>query len=176
MKPSKDIKKYKGKRGFRGKKTYKTYKRKDNASCPKQQHFKKSTKRASRQRNIRCFKCGKQGHYANNCQELKNKIQSLDIDDHIKDRLIQVLCDESDTDIEISSLDNEILILGDSDTTEKTSSDDPSEETPETQLCICKEINVLDQHDYSLIISMIDIIEDPTLKAGHTRQLQKKFR
>ena len=43
------------------------------------------------------------------------------------------------------------------------------------QACTCKEINVLDQSDYSLIIGMIDSIEDPILKANFIRQVQQKI-
>ena len=43
------------------------------------------------------------------------------------------------------------------------------------QTCACKEVNVLDQTDYSLIIGMIDSIEDPILKANFIRQVQQKI-
>ncbi|KAK3229381.1 hypothetical protein Dsin_001262 [Dipteronia sinensis] len=60
----------------------------------------------------------------------------------------------------------------DSDT---TSSLCLSDRYPEKQPCICKEINVLDQHDYTMIIGMIDSIEDPSLKAKYLRELQQNI-
>ncbi|KAK2656920.1 hypothetical protein Ddye_009972 [Dipteronia dyeriana] len=118
--------------------------------------FKKSNK---------CFKRGKDGHYANKCRDQKNKIKSLDIGEEIKDKVLQILHVESDSELEASTSPDEVLVIGDS--SGDTSYDSSSDSDPDIQLCICKEINVVDQYDFSLIISMIDNIEDLIQKAKH---------
>ncbi|KAK2659176.1 hypothetical protein Ddye_005709 [Dipteronia dyeriana] len=104
-------------------------------------------------------KCGKEEHYANRCTKQKNKIRSLDIEENIKDKILQVFYEDSDSSIETTSSLKEVLVLEES--SDETSSDSSSRTDTNIQPCVCKEINVLDQHDYSLILSMIDNIEDP---------------
>ncbi|KAK3230711.1 hypothetical protein Dsin_002592 [Dipteronia sinensis] len=60
-------------------------------------------------------------------------------------------------------------------TYDTTSYSAQSDYYPDKQPCICKEISVLDQHDYSMIIVMIDNIDDPSIKARYIKELQQKI-
>ncbi|KAK3204832.1 hypothetical protein Dsin_018878, partial [Dipteronia sinensis] len=71
--------------------------------------------------------------------------------------------------------DNIVLALNYSSDPDTTSSSTQSDYYPDKQPCICKEINVLDQHDYSMIIGMIDSINDPSIKAKYIKELQQKI-
>ncbi|XP_055824381.1 uncharacterized protein LOC129892875 [Solanum dulcamara] len=41
-------------------------------------------------KNIKCHKCGRYGHYANECKT-QEKIKALDLDDKLKDSLCKIL-------------------------------------------------------------------------------------
>ncbi|KAK3226316.1 hypothetical protein Dsin_006178 [Dipteronia sinensis] len=122
-----------------------------------------------------------EGHYANRCPEVKNKIRTLDISEEIKDKLVQLLYNDISSDADFSdsdscqSSDNAILAINDTSDSDFSSSSTQSDYQPDKQPCICKEINVLDQHDYSMIIGMIDNISDPIVKAKYIKDLQQKI-
>ncbi|XP_057989067.1 uncharacterized protein LOC131172131 [Hevea brasiliensis] len=66
----------------------------------------KRKKRVTKETNVVCYKCGKTGHYANKCR-VKQQIQALEINDNLKDSLIKILLNESDSekDLEVNALD-----------------------------------------------------------------------
>ncbi|XP_058009314.1 uncharacterized protein LOC131183164 [Hevea brasiliensis] len=66
----------------------------------------KKKKVVKRETNVVCYKCGKTGHYANKCK-VKQQIQALEINDNLKDSLIKILLNESESeeDLEVNVLD-----------------------------------------------------------------------
>ncbi|KAK2649180.1 hypothetical protein Ddye_016669 [Dipteronia dyeriana] len=149
---------------YRINRDYKSNKKGETIWSPNKKSRETSRRKNYHRKNNKCFKCGKGGHYANKCPDQKKKINSLDLDDQTKEKIIQALYTDSKTpSSRTSSLDNEVLIINESSSDSETSSSSYNTE-PDAQPCFCKEINVLDKYDYSLMISMIDSIEDPIQK------------
>ncbi|KAK3229560.1 hypothetical protein Dsin_001441 [Dipteronia sinensis] len=90
----------------------------------------------------------------------------------VRDKIVEQMTSSDWSQIDLNTWTYAIDHTSDSDT---TSSLCLSDRYPEKQPCICKEINVLDQHDYTMIIGMIDSIEDPSLKAKYLRELQQNI-
>ncbi|KAK2641889.1 hypothetical protein Ddye_023652 [Dipteronia dyeriana] len=161
---------------YRINKDYKANKKGDTIWSPNKKSRETANRKNFHKKHNKCFKCGKGGHYANKCHEQKKKINSLDLDDQTKEKIIQALYIDSETpsSCSLASSDNEVLIIDGSSSNSETSSSSYDTE-PDKQPCFCKEINVLDKYDYSLMISMIDSIEDPIQKAQYIKQLQKRI-
>ena len=97
----------------------------------------------------------------------------MNIDEEFKDRLIQVIFEQqytSDSYEESSSDEEELLVIDQSSTESST-----QQESDHIQACLCNQVNVLDQTDYSMLIGMIDSIGDPILKANYIKQIQEKI-
>ena len=97
----------------------------------------------------------------------------MNIDEEFKDRLIQVIFEQqyiSDSYEESSCSDEELLVIDQSSTESSTQL-----ESDHIQACLCNQVNVLDQTDYSMLIGMIDSIGDPILKANYIKQIQEKI-
>ncbi|KAK3200257.1 hypothetical protein Dsin_023672 [Dipteronia sinensis] len=134
-------------------------------------------------KQVSCNNIVEEGHHANRCPKVKNKIRTLNISDEIKDKLIHLLYNDLSSDAFESYSDNEpsdssdniVLAINHTSSTDTSTQPCLSDNYPDKQHCVCKEINVLDQHGYSMIISMIDSIEDSSLKAKYIQELQQKI-
>jgi hypothetical protein len=140
------------------KKSNKNYKRYDNKKFDK-----KKTK---------CFKCGKYGHFANDCK-VKQKITQLQINDKEKEELYNLL--------ELRNTDSENEISPDEIESSSDEYSSSSSSTPEIKFgctdncCADKRINVISKQEEQeeLLLEAISKINDPELKASMLHKLRK---
>ena len=140
-------------------------------------HYKKHDNKKFDKKKIKCFKCNKYGHFANDC-EVKQKINQLQINDKEKEDLYKIL--------ELRNTDSE----NDIDEIESSSSDEysSSSSSPDIKLgftdnyCTGKSINVLTrslnvltklEEQEELLLEAISKINDPELKASMLHKLRK---
>ena len=135
-------------------------------------HYKKYDNKKFDKKKTKCFKCGKYGHFANDCK-VKQKINQLQINDKEKEELYKLL-ELRNTDSETEISPNEI----------ETSSDEyssSSSSTPDIKIgctdncCAGKSINVLTKQEEQeeLLLEAISKINDPELKASMLHKLRK---
>ena len=140
-------------------------------------HYKKHDNKKFDKKKVKCFKCNKYGHFANDC-EVKQKINQLQINDKEKEDLYKIL--------ELRNTDSE----NDIDEIESSSSDEysSSSSSPDIKLgftdnyCTGKSINVLTrslnvltklEEQEELLLEAISKINDPELKASMLHKLRK---
>jgi hypothetical protein len=140
------------------KKSNKNYKRYDNKKFDK-----KKTK---------CFKCGKYGHFANDCK-VKQKKNQLQINDKEKEELYNLF--------ELRNTDSENEISLDEIESSSDEYSSSSSSTPEIKFgctdncCADKRINVISKQEEQeeLLLEAISKINDPELKASMLHKLRK---
>ncbi|XP_028093476.1 uncharacterized protein LOC114293584 [Camellia sinensis] len=107
----------------------KSYHKTSHPKPTKKFYPKKSTSKpkGKSKSEVKCYKCGQTGHYANRCRsKAKSKVNELNLDPDIKNQLIQALeAEEISTEDEIPS-DDELNQLYSSSSDE----DDPEEPCP----------------------------------------------
>ena len=119
-------------------KIYTNYKKQDNTSKPK--------------KDVKCFKCGKKGHIAQNCK--KHKIDML-----------------SDNGYHLEDFEESIY----SDNSKNYNSEPEKELNSNNKIEKCfRHINMLTT-DQEVLIDMIDHIEDKETKAKFIRKIMKKI-
>ncbi|CAL9029902.1 unnamed protein product [Prunus brigantina] len=123
---------------------------------------------------VKCFKCQKYGHYANDCK-VKDAIRQLKITDEEKDNLIKVLELRNS-----ESSENETMVSSPESVNYESS--DSQMSSPKIQLgcrdkCCntLKQISVLTKQEEQeeLLIDLISKIENPDLKSEYLRKLRK---
>ncbi|CAL9010817.1 unnamed protein product [Prunus brigantina] len=123
---------------------------------------------------VKCFKCQKYGHYANDCK-VKDAIRQLKITDEEKDNLIKVLELRNS-----ESSENETMVSSPESVNYESS--DSQSSSPRIQLgcrdkCCntLKQISVLTKQEEQeeLLIDLISKIENPDLKSEYLRKLRK---
>ena len=103
---------------------------------PKEKYKQSSSNKPKRnkyrsKKNIKCYKCGRPGHYSNRCK-MKQNINNLEIEDDLKSKLLKLLINsissESKSEPEVSSSDelNEL---------EEFSSSSEEDENKDSCLC-----------------------------------------
>jgi hypothetical protein len=140
-------------------------------------HYKKHDNKKFEKKKIKCFKCDKYGHFANDCK-IKQKINQLQINDKEKEDLYKIL--------ELRNIDNENDISPDE--IESSSSDEysSSSSSPDIKLSCtdncCKSKNVItkslkvltkQEEQEELLLKAIRKINDPELKANMLHKLRK---
>jgi len=131
----------------------------------------------------RCFNCGKKGHYADKCpntpNKLKNKINSLKIDEDDRNDLFRILQsqDYSDSD---SSYINEAITSDDScyHSASESSSKDVFKIGCSKSCCESKFCNVTskEEEQENLLITLISKIENDELKDEYLKKLKKTMK
>ena len=96
------------------------------------------------------YKCGKVGHIKNKCPT-KNKINSLDINEHLKEQLTKLLINFDSSEYELDTLQSEFQLQSQSSSFENKTIN---------QYCICNTINVISK-EQELIWEIIKEINDP---------------
>jgi hypothetical protein len=123
-------------------------------------------------KKTKCFKCGKYGHFANNCK-VKQKINQLQINDKEKEELHNLLeLRNTDSENEISLYE----IESSSDEYSSSSSSTPEIKSGCTDNCCAdKRINVISKQEEQkeLLLEAISKINDPELKASMLHKLRK---
>ncbi|CAL9021908.1 unnamed protein product, partial [Prunus brigantina] len=128
----------------------------------------------SDKKKVKCYKCQKSGHYANECK-VKDTIKQLKITYEDKEKLIKVL------ELRDSESSNVETIVASSESESFQSSDSQSS-PPQVQLgckdkCCnrLKSISVLTkQEEYEeLLIELISKVENPELKSEYLKKLRK---
>ncbi|MCI24078.1 hypothetical protein A2U01_0045261 [Trifolium medium] len=137
-KPPGDRKK-KGKEPFRkakkkglsnpGQHHYRKSRHKKTNAKPPDNTWKNSKKRKAKKLDITCHKCGKPGHYANQCRVKKalNEIEDI----NLRDQLEKILLISSDSENN-NSAEEEIM---------SDSSESSMDETQDNNSCQCNELN-----------------------------------
>jgi hypothetical protein len=140
-------------------------------------HYKKYDNKKFDKKKIKCFKCDKYGHFANDCK-VKQKINQLQINDKEKEDLYKIL--------ELRNTDSENDIS--SDEIESSSSDEYSSSSSFPNIKFgcndncCKSINVItkslnvltkQEEQEELLLEAISKINDPELKANMLHKLRK---
>lgn len=123
-------------------------------------------------KDIICHKCGKPGHYANKCLT-KKKIESLEIDEDIKQKNYNILLnsdDESNTPSDSEESENNIFEIVSTSSEEKCSSEEDKcashcqmEKDYYKSILQMNELNVLNKNE-TLTLDLIDQIQDPIEK------------
>ncbi|CAL8993769.1 unnamed protein product, partial [Prunus brigantina] len=136
----------------------------------KNSRFKKS----SDKRKVKCYKCQKFGHYANECK-VKDTIKQLKITDEEKDKLIKVL------ELRNSESSENETIVANSESESYQSSNSQSS-SPQVQFG-CKDkycnriksVSVLTKQEEQeeLLIDLISKVENPELKSEYLKKLKK---
>ncbi|KAK9288769.1 hypothetical protein L1049_017233 [Liquidambar formosana] len=134
-------------------------------------------------KNPKCWKCGKLGHYKNNCK-LKDNIDSLEISDDLKLQLYNLLKEHSGTEFDTQSTEdiNEIEQDDISETSTSSSSSDSESEQEEaspikncTSSTCCnkspeKSLMPLPREERQLL-DFVDTITDQDLKRTYLQNL-----
>jgi hypothetical protein len=156
-----------------------TIKKKKRFSKKSNKYYKKHDTKKFDKKKIKCFKCNKYGHFANDCK-VKQKINQLQINDKEKEDLYKLL------ELRNTNSENDILL----DEIESSSSDEYSSpsSSPDIKLgctdncCADKSINVLtkslnvltkQEEQEELLLEAISKINDPELKANMLYKLRK---
>jgi hypothetical protein len=131
----------------------------------------------------RCFNCGKKGHYTDKCpnppNKLKNKINSVKIDEDDRNDLFRILQfqDYSDSD---SSYDDETISSDDSHyhSASESSSKDVFKIGCSKSCCESKFCNVTskEEEEENLLITLISKIENDELKDEYLKKLKKTMK
>ena len=79
-------------------KRYKTYKKKNKEQ---KEPFHRKDKAKTKQKNVKCYKCGKLGHYANRCYT-KKKIEEIE-DEGLRRTLLKIMINSTSEDDQSSS-------------------------------------------------------------------------
>nr|XP_012568173.1 uncharacterized protein LOC105851568 [Cicer arietinum] len=181
--PSKNMKKRYPKQAFRHYKKKKNY---NNNYTPKEltkktQKIKRTNKKVFNKQEIKCFKCGRLGHYAKNCKVKQkiNEISKLEIQKELKENLINILegimlIDESSSSSEESSYEEEYVNY----ISEKSEFEESLEENyclgPE--LCNCndciKGINMITTDQASTLIEILRKMPNSDQKEEFVIQIQ----
>ncbi|CAL9004308.1 unnamed protein product [Prunus brigantina] len=123
---------------------------------------------------VKCFKCQKFGHYANDCR-VKDAIRQLKITDEKRDNLIKVI------ELRNSESSENETMVSNSESANYESSDSQLS-SPRVQLgcrdkccSTLKQITVLTKQEEQeeLLIDLISKIENPELKSEYLRKLRK---
>jgi len=157
------------------KKNYKNY---NKTPVQKQEEYpkRKSKYKPSKNKRNSCWKCGKTGHYANNCKVIK-KINALE-DEKLRESLLNILINFESEELESESSEEELEL----EQINYNSTDDNIETESEDNciglgLCDCekctnkKEINMLSRDQTSTLISIIDKLENSPLRDEFITQL-----
>src|ERR1044072_5685669 len=140
-----------------------------------QNQTRKSTN--PRKKNV-CWKCGKPGHYANKCTT-QEKINNLEIDQKLKESLLNILINSEPEDLSSQETEyegDEEDIINQLDNT--SSSEESSEEDQNCLgpgLCNCNNcqnsVNMLTKDQTITLVSIIDKMEDSPLRNEFLQQL-----
>ena len=137
---------------------------------------KTSAQKTFDKKNIECYKCGKKGHFNNECRsKAKALINTLQCDQTKKNEIFKLLeLNHIDSEFSNNSSDNEIFQINQSSSS-IVSSDISS--SPDIILgckescCKNKSVNVLTQQEEPLL-TLIDKVEDPVIKAQYLSKFQ----
>jgi hypothetical protein len=140
-------------------------------------HYKKYNNKKFDKKKIKCFKCKKYGHFANDCK-VKQKINQLQINDKEKEDLYKIL--------ELRNTDSENDISPDEIESSSFDEYSNSSSSPDIKLgCndnCCKSINALtkslnvltkQEEQEELLLEAISKINDLKLKANMLHKLRK---
>jgi hypothetical protein len=144
-------------------------------------HYKKYDNKKFDKKKTKCFKCGKYGHFANDCK-VKQKINQLQINDKEKEELYKLL-ELRNTDSETEISPDEIETSSDEYSSLKSSSTLKDIKIGCTDNCcagksinvLTKSLNVLTKQEEQeeLLLEAISKINDPELKASLLHKLRK---
>jgi len=157
------------------KNTYKSYNKPYNRKYNKTPQDSKP-RRKPKYKNLKkrdnvCWKCGRQGHYANTCKVAK-KINQIE-DEELKKNLLNIFLNSESEEVDNTSEEEESELE-----VEQIESDNSTEYSKESEkdyclgpgLCSCencisdKNINMLNKDQTNTLISIIDKLEDSPLK------------
>ena len=127
-------------------------------------------------KNSECYKCGKKGHFRNECRsKAKALINTLQGDQISKDEIFELLeLNHTDNESFNSFSDNEIFQINQSSSSRESSSISNS---PDIRIgckyncCKNKSVNVISQQE-ELLLTLIDKVEDPVVKAQYLSKFQ----
>ncbi|RDX88178.1 hypothetical protein CR513_30258, partial [Mucuna pruriens] len=162
--------------------SYKQYRKKkvnnknQNPIVENKQRFNKKQKYKNIKREVKCWKCGKVGHYANKCRVMQ-KINQLE-DETLKKNLLNILInldnEESFSEELEESEDNLELEQIETLSTSSFSSFEEDGYCLGAGICNCndcKTISTLTKDQTSVLINIIDKLEESSLKDEFIRQL-----
>ena len=133
-----------------------------------------STKKVDKE-DIKCFKCGKKGHIAQNCR-VKEIITNLDIGKCLKQQMINLIKTESQSEsssqTSVESFDEDQLLLVEDDSSNESNefSSQSSCDCVENCLCHIKQVNVITS-EQNFLMELIDKIPNSNLQ----REYFKKY-
>ncbi|KAK4721466.1 hypothetical protein R3W88_011699 [Solanum pinnatisectum] len=126
-----------------------------------------------------CWTCGKKGHRSNKCprnKKKKNKINLLEVDEEIKQKLFSIIEEEEASDSEYSSSeeesdDEEFLNVAHNSESEE----EESECNCNGAFCLCdsKTIHVISEKTPETLFSTIEHIQDEDARRKYLLELQK---
>ncbi|XP_055824317.1 uncharacterized protein LOC129892794 [Solanum dulcamara] len=110
--------------------------------------YKRKVGKKDYKKNVKCHKCGRYGHYANECKTQK-KIKALDLDDKLKDSLCKILLysdnegapssvNKTSSDSSSSSTEDQVKVLQNEDlysNSDRSFSDDECEPCQKGMSC-----------------------------------------
>ena len=137
---------------------------------------KNPTQKTFDKKNSECYKCGKKVNFKNECRsKVKDLINNLQGDQTSKDEIFKLLeLNHTDSESFNSSNDNEIFEINQSSSSRESSNISSSPDIIigyKDSCCKNKSNNVLTQPEY-LLLTLIDKVEDPVIKAQYLSKFQ----
>jgi hypothetical protein len=155
------------------------YKKPYKKNYGKKPYRKYNNKSKPKDKDVKCYKYGRFGHYANKCkvQEKINQLSNLDISEELKESLITTLNNillNSEEEGSSTSEESSYEEIHQIDNSEKT--DDDSDECLGLDFCNCdncnKIINVLTNNQANTLIGILDKMENSESKNAFMRQIK----